>query len=212
MPNSDACPTCDEKFMYRLKLATQWLFAGILVAAFVELEANAQDPASNGESPMSYVTGFSLEGSQVGSTELIMGASYQFEGSSAPITHTVTIFAASADPDDDDFKVGVEYGMTLNDYLGVGLLAEHTSASDSGFKSSMAMAVLQAFPFEEVQFTVGIGREWAGGTEVQSNSLYRIGLAYTFSIGRLTITPLIDVDFAQGGQSVVSGILMSHQF
>ncbi len=126
--------------------------------------------------------------------------------------------------------VGIDYiyntGMFSNK-LGIGLLAEailkdkfnaYILGIPFSYKSMKSFKIFVVPSLEFLEETVELtaqdtldGKE-AGETEMKSKFLFRIGLAYDFHIGEMSVSPTVATDFVDGHQTYLLGIALGYSF
>jgi len=133
------------------------------------------------------------------------------EGHAYP-AHVVGAFLGATDTDGSDFTFGVEYEYRFSKMFGVGVVAEHTPAAHHDDGITVGLAALHFHPAGGLRLTGGIGKEWVGGDHSHSTTLYRLGAAYDFELGKFAVAPTVNVDFVDGHEAVVYGLVISRHF
>lgn len=106
---------------------------------------------------------------------------------------------------DNGLALGIEYERRLNKSFGIGLLAEYT-IGDLDF---WVYAVPFAYHTGRWKLYIAPGIEdGEGGTE----SLVRLGAEYAFEVGEWEISPQLDVDFVDGEEVLVLGVVIGKGF
>ncbi len=102
--------------------------------------------------------------------------------------------------------LGVAYERLLNESFGIGVLAEHTFG-DADFT---VYAVAFAYRVDRWKFYIapGIEDSDAHGTE----SLVRLAAEYTFEAGSWEISPQLAVDFVDGEEVLILGVVFGKGF
>jgi len=101
--------------------------------------------------------------------------------------------------------LGIEYERRLNKSFGIGLVAEHTF----GDLDFWVFAVPFAYHTGRWKFYVAPGIEDGDhGTE----SLIRIGAEYAYEVGEWEISPQLDLDFVDGEEVWVLGVVFGKGF
>ncbi len=106
---------------------------------------------------------------------------------------------------ENGFALGVEYEYRLNSQFGIGAIAEHTF----GDIDAWVFAIPFAYHSGRWKMYMAPGLEDGdAGTE----SLVRIGAEYGFHRGKWEIAPQIDVDFVDGEEIFVIGVVFARGF
>jgi hypothetical protein len=102
--------------------------------------------------------------------------------------------------------LGVAYERLLNESFGIGVLAEHTFG-DADFT---VYAVAFAYRVDRWKFYIapGIEDSAAHGTE----SLVRLSAEYAFEAGSWEISPQLAVDFVDGDEVLILGVVFGKGF
>jgi hypothetical protein len=102
--------------------------------------------------------------------------------------------------------LGVGYERNLNESFGIGVLAEHTFG-DADFT---VYAVAFAYRVDRWKFYIapGIEDSDAHGTE----SLVRLSAEYAFEAGAWEISPQLAVDFVDGEEVLILGVVFGKGF
>ena len=102
--------------------------------------------------------------------------------------------------------LGVAYERLLNKKFAIGVIAEHTFG-DADFT---VYAVPFAYRMDRWKFYVapGIEKSQAHGTE----SLVRLGAEYAFRAGTWEVSPQVAVDFVDGDEVLILGIVFGKGF
>ncbi len=121
--------------------------------------------------------------------------------------HVILFLGATISDDDTAFSVGIDYEYRLNEFLGIGALAEYTAADPDSW-------VLAGELF--VHVTEGLGLIFATGVELEDGDaefLFRTGISYEFDLDDgWTIGPEVNVDFVDGDQDLVVGLSVGRTF
>ncbi len=114
---------------------------------------------------------------------------------------TVGIFIGDTNEDRrNGFTVGLEYEYRVSQLLGLGITAEHV-AGEFDTNVFVAPIALHSGPWKVY---AGPGIE---DGEEGSEFLMRVGLEYGFHFGEYEISPQVDVDFVDGEQLFVLGVV-----
>lgn len=102
--------------------------------------------------------------------------------------------------------LGVAYERLVNDSFAIGVIAEHTFG-DADFT---VYAVAFAYRMDRWKFYIapGIEDSKAHGTD----SLVRLGAEYAFEAGSWEISPQLAVDFVDGDEVLVLGVVFGKGF
>ena len=101
--------------------------------------------------------------------------------------------------------LGVAYERQLNESFSIGVFAEHTFGGD-GFT---VYAVPFGYRFDRWKFYIAPGIEDSDhGTE----SLVRLGAEYAFEAGSWEISPQLAVDFVDGEEVLILGVVFGKGF
>jgi len=102
--------------------------------------------------------------------------------------------------------LGVAYERLLSKSFAIGVIAEHTFADDD----FTVYAVPFAYRIDRWKFYVapGIEESDAHGTE----SLVRLGAEYAFKAGTWEVSPQLAVDFVDGDEMLILGIVFGKGF
>lgn len=115
---------------------------------------------------------------------------------------TVGIFIGDTNEDRrNGFTVGLEYEYRVSQLLGLGITAEHV-AGEFDTNVFVAPIALHSGPWKVY---AGPGIE---DGEEGSEFLMRVGLEYGFHFGEYEISPQVDVDFVDGEQLFVLGVVV----
>lgn len=107
---------------------------------------------------------------------------------------------------DADFTLGIEYERRINASFGVGGIIER-AFGDHDF---WVMVIPFAYHTGAWKWYVAPGME---NKDRHSNEfLVRVGLEYVFEVGKYELSPQIDVDFVDGEQVYVMGIVFARGF
>jgi hypothetical protein len=124
--------------------------------------------------------------------------------------------------------IGIDYiyntGM-LDNKLGIGVFGEVILEDESNvyilgvpisynithsFKAFVAPS-MEFAEVEEVEYNEG-SAELETSSETESEFLFRIGLAYDFHVGHMSISPTVATDFVGGHQTYILGIALGYGF
>jgi len=104
----------------------------------------------------------------------------------------------------DGITLGAEYEYRFSEPFGIGVTAEHVS----GDFDTNVIALPIALHRDRWKLYAGPGMEFADGDE---EPLFRIGVEYGFHFGGLEVSPQVDVDFVDGEQLFVWGIVFAFE-
>jgi hypothetical protein len=102
--------------------------------------------------------------------------------------------------------LGVAYERLLSESFGIGVLAEHTFG-DADFT---VYAVPFAYRIDRWKFYVAPGIE--DSAEHGTESLVRLGAEYAFKAGSWEISPQLAVDFVDGDEVLILGVVFGKGF
>lgn len=125
--------------------------------------------------------------------------------------HAIGAFAGFTDPDDHPAEAtwGVEYEYRPGDRFGFGVIAERTSEAHDGDGVDVAVAAVH-YHVANFRLTAGAGREWIDGHG--SHALQRLGIAYDIELGPIALAPTVNVDFVDGEEVPVYGLVLLKHF
>ena len=150
------------------------------------------------------VTGFRIRGQETPHTP----ATHNEEHAEHHFHSNVVAFFVGATHEgrrDNGLALGIEYERRLNDWFGIGALAEHTF----GDLDFWVYAVSFAYHADPWKFYVAPGVE---NGDRGGESLVRIGAEYGFEVGGWEIAPQLDIDFVDGDQVAVFGVTFGKGF
>jgi len=101
--------------------------------------------------------------------------------------------------------LGIEYERRLNKYIGIGLVAEYTF----GDLDFWVYAVPFAYHTGRWKLYVAPGIE---DGDHGSEPLIRIGAGYAYEVGEWEISPQLDLDFVDGEEVLVPGVVFGKGF
>ena len=105
------------------------------------------------------------------------------------------------------FTFGIDYEYRINDFLGVGVVAEY-AFEDLDAYTYLLVADLHITPNFIAQ--VGPGIEFHGGDKIEVG---RLGLLYEFEIGDFTLSPQLHYDYHHNhDDAVVAGVAFGFSF
>jgi len=105
------------------------------------------------------------------------------------------------------FTFGIDYEYRINDFLGVGIVAEY-AFEDLDAYTYLLVADLHITPKFIAQ--VGPGVEFHGGDKI---AVGRLGLLYEFEINNFTLSPQLHYDYHHDHEdAVVAGIAVGFSF
>lgn len=102
--------------------------------------------------------------------------------------------------------LGLGYERLLNESFGIGMFAEHTFG-DAEFT---VYAVSFAYRLDRWKFIVAPGIE--NSRKHGAESLVRLGTEYAFEAGSWEISPQLAVDFVDGDEVLVLGVVFGKSF
>lgn len=106
---------------------------------------------------------------------------------------------------ENGFTLGLEYERRMSEKFGIGVLAEHVF----GDEKAWVFAVPFAYHRDRWKFYLAPGIE---DTENGSEALLRVGGEYAFAVGEWEISPQLDIDFVDGNQVLVLGVVIGKGF
>lgn len=101
--------------------------------------------------------------------------------------------------------LGIAYERLLNESFAVGLIAEHT------FDELDFWLYAASFAYRTGQWKWYIAPGVADG-EHNTESLLRLGVEYAFEIGAVEIAPHLAMDFVDGEEAIVLGVVIGKAF
>lgn len=105
------------------------------------------------------------------------------------------------------FTFGIDYEYRINDFLGVGVVAEY-AFEDLDAYTYLLVADLHITPKFIAQ--VGPGVEFHGGDKI---AVGRLGLLYEFEINNFTVSPQLHYDYHHDHEdAVVAGVAVGFSF
>lgn len=117
--------------------------------------------------------------------------------------HTFGVFIGDTTEDRrDGATLGFEFEYRATEKLGLGLTAEYVA----GDFDTKVLAIPVARHNGPWKFYAGPGLEFG---EEGRETLFRIGAEYGFRLGRLEVSPQVDVDFVDGDQLFVIGVVIA---
>ncbi|MEP1470133.1 MAG: hypothetical protein ABJK25_04105 [Halieaceae bacterium] len=148
-----------------------------------------------------------------GATLLVMSA-FTYGEDSHFKHHTVGVFLGDSDERSggDHFTVGVEYEYKFNPKFGAGVVFETTDGAHDGDGVSVGLAALYYHPYAGWRLGAGLGTEKIHGSHGGYESLYRVGVAYDFHVGKFGIAPDVSLDRVDGENILVYGLVFSYGF
>ncbi len=102
--------------------------------------------------------------------------------------------------------LGVAYERLLNESFGIGVTAEHTF----GEADFTVFAVPFAYRIDRWKFYVAPGIE--DSVEHGTESLVRLGAEYAFEAGSWELSPQLAVDFVDGDEVLILGVVFGKGF
>ena len=125
--------------------------------------------------------------------------------------HMIGAFAGATDPSGEkaDLTYGLEYEYRASRRLGFGLIGERTPDGHHGDGVDVAVAAAHLH-VGALRLTAGLGREWVDG--YGSEPLQRLGVAYDIEVGPVALAPTVSVDFVDGHEIPVYGLVVLRHF
>ena len=119
--------------------------------------------------------------------------------------NVIGLFLGSTGEDrrDSDFTFGIEYERRISESFGVGGVIER-AFGDHDF---WVFAVPFAYHTGAWKWYVAPGME--NKDDHKNEFLVRIGLEYAFEVGEYELSPQVDVDFVDGEQEYVIGVVFA---
>jgi len=111
------------------------------------------------------------------------------------------------------FTVGADYERRLSDLWGVGFLVDFALGDVS--RTSLLGVPVYLHPIDPLEVHVAPGVEFSrdedtddtdggeGETDTETKFAVRVGTAYEFEIGRLVVSPEVNLDFVAGDSPVI---------
>jgi len=107
---------------------------------------------------------------------------------------------------DAEFTVGIDYARRVDRLISIGGFVDHAG----GDRDSTFVAVASYLhPVGGLMVQFGIGVEHRHGEDDLAG---RIGLLYEFELGTFLIAPAVNLDFADGEESLVYGVGLGRRF
>lgn len=106
---------------------------------------------------------------------------------------------------ENGLAIGAEYERRFSKSFGVGVFAERTW----GDLDFWVVGLPLAYHYDRWTFHIGPGVEFG---EDDSESLVRTGVAYEFDIGKYALLPAFHVDFVDGEQVFILGVVIGTGF
>ncbi|MEM6485243.1 MAG: hypothetical protein AAF662_09690 [Pseudomonadota bacterium] len=117
--------------------------------------------------------------------------------------HTLGVFIGDTTEDRrDGATLGFEFEYRTSEKLGIGLTAEYVA----GDFDTKVLALPVARHHGPWKFYAGPGFEFG---EEGRETLFRVGTEYGFRVGRLEVSPQVDIDFVDGDQLFVIGVVIA---
>ncbi len=126
--------------------------------------------------------------------------------------NVVGVFLGATDADTTELTIGVEFEHRFTEKFGLGVVVEHTPDAHHKDGVSVALAAVHFHPGGGFRLTGGIGFEEIHGAHGHTNTLYRVGVAYDIEMGSFALAPTINVDFIDGEEAIVFGVVLSRHF
>lgn len=128
--------------------------------------------------------------------------------------HHVGIFLGDSDErgGGDHFTYGLEYEYRFNQEFGAGAVYEYVDGAHDSDGVSVALAALYYHPYAGWRLGAGAGREKVHGSHGGYETLYRVGAAYDFHVGKIGIAPDVSLDRVDGENVLVYGVAFIYSF
>lgn len=108
-----------------------------------------------------------------------------------------------------DYTIGLEYEYRVNEKFGFGPIIEFSPDAHGGDGVSVYMAGLHFHPFGGLRLTGGVGAEVVHAHGGEAEEIFRLGAAYDIELGNaFAIAPTVNVDFVNGHELVVFGVVL----
>jgi len=121
--------------------------------------------------------------------------------------HHVALFLGNTRAEGEDKPtVGVDYEYRLTRAFGVGGLVDHARGDHN---ATIVGGALFVHPWGDWRLLLAPGIEHAAG---HNEFLVRSGVSHDFHLGRLTVSPTLNVDFVAGEVSEVCGVSVGYGF
>ena len=123
--------------------------------------------------------------------------------------HHLSLLVATTNTDEhgDAFTLGVDYEYRVNDFLGIGLVAEYAFGDIEAFTY---LAVADLHITNNFIAQVGPGVEFFDGEEIP---VARVGLLYEFELSGLTLSPQLHYDYHHDhDDAIVAGLAIGIAF
>ena len=118
--------------------------------------------------------------------------------------HSMELFLGNTNEESEDaFTIGLGYEYRLEEHFGVGFLVEGIAGD---LREWIIGVPLFIHPYKDWRFVLAPGVQHSRDTK-EEELLFRVGAAYEFEVGRLSITPAFNVDFVNNvGEVYVFGV------
>lgn len=125
--------------------------------------------------------------------------------------HVLGAFAGATDPGGEpaELTYGLEYEYRSGSRFGFGVIGERTPEGHHGDGVEVLVAAAHLH-VGALRLTAGVGREWVDG--YGSEPLQRLGLAYDVALGPVALAPTVNVDFVDGREIPVYGLVLLRHF
>lgn len=123
--------------------------------------------------------------------------------------HHLSLLVATTNTDEhgDAFTLGVDYEYRVNDFLGIGLVAEYAFGDIEAFTY---LAVADLHITNNFIAQVGPGVEFFDGEEIP---VARVGLLYEFELSGFTLSPQLHYDYHHDhDDAIVAGLAFGIAF
>ena len=110
-------------------------------------------------------------------------------------------------PDDPRFTLGLDYERLLNRWLGVGGLLDWVAEGDRELLIGIPV-FFHVYRGAELQVAPSVQRLRDGEWELVA----RVGVAYEFELRRVTLAPVLNLDFSEGESFLVLGLNVGRWF
>jgi hypothetical protein len=123
--------------------------------------------------------------------------------------HRLELFLGNThDEGENDFTIGIGYEYRINQMFGIGVLFEGIRSES---REWIIFVPLILHPYKGWRFVLAPGLELEEQTR-DKEYLTRVGAGYEFEIGRWSITPEFNLDFADRGAVPVFGVSFGYAF
>jgi len=89
---------------------------------------------------------------------------------------------------------------------------EKTDEGHGGDGTTIALGAVYYSPYPGWRLGAGVGQEEVNGRHGYTETLYRLGVAYHFHIGKFGLAPVVNVDHVDGEEAFVFGLAFTRSF